>query len=75
MEFIEINPHIVHGKPVIKGTRIMVENVLDLLVTGYTVEQIIKDFYPNLTKKQVLAAIDYANQVVKNEEVYPKVSA
>jgi len=56
---IEINPKIMVGKPVIKGTRITVELVLDKLATGQSVEDILRS-YPHLNREQILAVMDTA---------------
>ena len=66
---IEVNPKILGGKPVIKGTRIPVYLILELLSAGYTFERIIKA-YPTLTKEDIKAAIEYAATVMKNEEAF-----
>jgi len=58
------------GKPVIKGTRITVELILEKLAVGETVADILSS-YPHLTKKGVLAAIDYASHSLKMDVVYP----
>ena len=58
-ERIEINPNIMFGKPVIKGTRIMVEHILRKLAGGMTVEEIITD-HPHLKKEDILAAQEFA---------------
>jgi len=58
-KYIEVNPEIRFGKPVIKGTRITVYDVLQWLASGMTHEQIISDF-PQLTEKQILACLSYA---------------
>jgi len=58
------------GKPVIKGTRIAVEFLLDLLANGWTHEQILKN-YPHLTEEDIQAALHYAAEAVKQEHVYP----
>ena len=55
------------GKPVIKGTRIPVYVVLNLLAEGYDTKKIIKD-YPDLTRTDILAAIKYASQITSFEE-------
>lgn len=65
---IEINPNILVGKPVIKGTRIPVYLILNLLAHGYTFERIIKA-YPKLTKEDVKAALEYAEHQAKYEEI------
>lgn len=56
------------GKPVIKGTRITVELILNKLSAGESVNDIIAS-YPHITKEDVMAAIDYAAAVISNEEM------
>ena len=58
------------GKPIIKGTRIAVELILELLANSWTVEEILKD-YPQLRKEDVTAALKYAVEVLREERVYP----
>ena len=53
---IAMNPKILRGKPVIKGTRISVEFILELLASGMSVENIVKE-YSHLKKEDVLAAV------------------
>ncbi len=65
---IEINSKIMLGKPVIKGTRIPVYVILNLLGEGYTAEQVIEE-YPDLSKKDILAALKFAAQTTKFEEL------
>jgi uncharacterized protein (DUF433 family) len=65
---IEIRRDICHGKPCIRGTRIMVANVLSLLAGGYDVARLLRN-YPELTEDDVLAALEYAGDVVRDEEV------
>lgn len=67
---IVVDPKIMVGKPVIKGTRITVEQVLKLLAQGLTAEHILKD-YPHLTKDDIMAALLYAAKLMGKEEVYP----
>ncbi len=69
-ERISINPKIMQGKPCVKGTRIPVYAVLDLLTAGTTPEQIISpDFFPDLTLEDIHACIAFANQLVKSEDI------
>ncbi len=67
---IELNPKIMFGKPVIKGTRITVELILDKLSNGETIEQILSS-YPHLSREQVLACLDFAKKSLSLETVYP----
>lgn len=61
---ITINPKIMFGKPVIAGTRIPVELILDKLEAGQTIDEILQD-YPNLEEANIKAALAYANKLVK----------
>ncbi len=67
---IVMNPHVLQGKPIVEGTRISVAFLLELLAGGMTVDAILQE-YANLTREGVLAAIDYAKQVVEGEDVIP----
>lgn len=64
-----MNPKILGGKPVIKGTRIPVYLILELLSAGYDFKRIITA-YPTLTEEDIKAAVNYAAQIVKNEEAF-----
>lgn len=68
MDRIEVNPAICSGKPVIRGTRIMVRNILSMIAGGYTVDQILIS-YPELKREDVVAAIEYAANVVDEVQV------
>jgi uncharacterized protein (DUF433 family) len=67
-EKIEINPNIMFGKPVIKGTRITVEQILRKLAGGMTVEEIITD-HPHLRKEDILTAQEFAADYLADEEI------
>ena len=69
MERIVINNEILAGKPIVKGTRISVEFILEMLSSGMTIETILKE-YPHLKKEDILAALAYATRMLKKEEVY-----
>ncbi|MCG2826764.1 MAG: DUF433 domain-containing protein [Thermoplasmatales archaeon] len=60
---IEINPRVMVGKPVIKGTRIPVYLILDMLAVGHKTGEIIKE-YPNLREDDIIAAIKYASNIL-----------
>ena len=61
--------NVLRGKPVVRGTRLSVSFILDLLAEGWTVEQVI-DNYPGLTVDDVRACVAYASERVREEEVY-----
>ena len=64
MEYIEINPNIMTGKPVVKGTRITVENIISLLGQGMSFEEILNE-YKGLQKLQILACLKYAENALE----------
>ena len=67
-ERIELNPAVMLGKPVIKGTRIPVELLLRKLGEGAT-EHDLLDAYPNLTVEDIRAAMTYAADALAHEEI------
>ena len=67
---ISVDPQICHGKPCIRGHRVMVYQILDLLEAGKTFDQIIQAYFPTITKKDIRACLEYANHLVKNEEIH-----
>jgi uncharacterized protein (DUF433 family) len=68
-ERIVVDPETLVGKPIVKGTRISVEFVVDLLGRGWTVEQVLAQ-YDHLTAADVQACLAYASDVLKSERVY-----
>ena len=66
---IVVDPAILTGKPTIKGTRIAVEFVVDLLGRGWTTEDVLRE-YDHLTQEDVQACLAYASDVLKSERVY-----
>lgn len=68
--WIVVDPRIMVGKPVIRGTRITVELILDHLAAGETVDDIL-DGYPHITREGILAAVAYAARVLRHEVEYP----
>ena len=67
---IEINPKILMGKPVIKGTRISVEQILEKLSAGETENEILQA-HPHITKEDIKTALAFAAQSLKGENIYP----
>ena len=72
-ERIVVDPNILVGKPIIKGTRISVEFVIDLLARGWTVEQILKE-YDHLALEDIQACLSYAGELVREEKGFIRFS-
>ncbi len=66
---ITIDSAVLKGKPVIKGTRIAVEFILELLANGWTEARIFEN-YPQLKHEDILAALQYTTRLLKEEAVY-----
>lgn len=67
-EWIIVNPNICAGKPVIRGTRIMVKNILGMIAGGYTLDQVLQA-YPELTREMVDDALQYTVTMIDEEKV------
>ncbi len=72
-ERIEINPEVMVGKPVIRGTRIPVDLIVRLLSQGIDEKEILED-YPKLRKEDIRAALEYAADLTEGEDVFPLVN-
>lgn len=70
MDRIAVNPEVHFGKPCIAGTRITVQDVLELLDQGLSFEQIIQDYYPTLTIEDIRACVRYAIALVAAEDIH-----
>jgi uncharacterized protein (DUF433 family) len=69
-ERILIDPRIHFGKPCVAGTRIPVEDVLELIQEGITFKEIIEKYYPDLEIEDVKACAKYATELVRSEEIH-----
>lgn len=74
-ERIEVNPNIHFGKPCVTGTRIPVQNVLELVGEGLSFDEIIRDYYPDINADDVRACIQYAIDLVASEDIHITVSS
>jgi len=54
--YIVIDDEVCHGKPVFKGTRILVSDVIELLAAGVSIEEIVRDYYPSLNEEMIREA-------------------
>ncbi|MDP2896990.1 MAG: DUF433 domain-containing protein [bacterium] len=70
LERITVDPTVCHGKPCFKGTRVMLSIVLDSLAEGSTPEEILADF-PSLKPEDILAALAYAAELAREEDIIP----
>lgn len=69
-ERITADPQVLVGKPVIKGTRLAVEFIIDLLAQGWTEAEIFRN-YPGIAHADIQACLSYAAEVLQSEKVYP----
>jgi uncharacterized protein (DUF433 family) len=65
-----IDPNVLVGKPVIKGTRLAVEFIIDLFAQGWSERDVLNN-YPGVTKEDIQACFAYASRMLKAERVYP----
>ena len=68
-ERITVDPTIHFGKPVVAGTRITVQSVLELINEGLSFETITTEYYPDLTEADVHACVDYAISLISAEDI------
>ena len=71
-ERIVVNPKIMVGKPIIKGTRIPVDAILKRLADGMSIRDILEE-YPNITEEDIRAALTYVSEVIAGEQIIPMV--
>lgn len=69
-ERIVVDPKILVGKPVVKGTRLAVEFIVELLSQGWAESEILRN-YPGLTHDDITACLKYATSILKAEKIYP----
>ena len=67
---IVLEPAILDGKPIVKGTRLAVEFIVDLLAQGWSAEDILAN-YPGLTVDDIRACLAYASTLLRAERTYP----
>ncbi|TAK49262.1 MAG: DUF433 domain-containing protein [Saprospiraceae bacterium] len=70
LDRIEINPKVLAGKPIIKGTRLSVQFIVGLLGQGITMEEILQEYY-RLTKEDILACLVFASKTLESNAFYP----
>jgi uncharacterized protein (DUF433 family) len=70
IERISLSPNVCHGKPVIKGTRLLVANILGSLGSGESIEEVLQDYH-GLTREDVFAALQFAGELSQFEVIAP----
>jgi uncharacterized protein (DUF433 family) len=68
-ERIIVDPNIHFGKPTVSGTRITVQNVLELINEGLSFDEIREDYYPDLCRDDIRACVDYAISLIAAEDI------
>ncbi len=68
-EYIDSDPKVMYGKPVIIGTRIPIDLVLEKLSDGESVDELL-EAYPRLSKEGIAAVLAYATDAIRNEHIY-----
>lgn len=70
LDRITVDSNVLVGKPIVRGTRLSVELILDFLAGGWT-EQDLLDNYPHISREDILACIAFASERIKAERIYP----
>ncbi|RLI90247.1 MAG: antitoxin [Candidatus Altiarchaeales archaeon] len=63
-KWIVVDPNVRHGKPMFRGTRVLVSDVLEMLASGMTIEEVLEE-YPQLTREMILEALALAAELLK----------
>ncbi len=71
---IVLDPAILAGKPVVRGTRLSVDFIIGLMAEGWSEAEIFEN-YPAMTREDITACLAYARDVLKSERVYPSIDA
>jgi uncharacterized protein (DUF433 family) len=66
MRYIIADPEVCHGKPIFKGTRILVSDIIELLAAGMPVERILEE-YPRLNRGMIRDSLGYAAEVIRGK--------
>lgn len=69
-ERMAVNPEVHFGKPCVAGTRIPVQSVLELVRDGLTFNEIVRDYYPDLSREDIQACLQYAIDVLAVEDIH-----
>ena len=70
-ESIEIHPDVCNGRPVLRGTRIAVQSILEMIAAGDSVDDVLEAF-PSLRREQVLACVDHAAKLMGNQYTFER---
>lgn len=67
---IVVDPEVMVGKPIIKGTRIPVDAIIRAIAQGVSIQELLED-YPNLTREDIKASLEYAAELTEGEDIFP----
>ena len=67
-EYIIADSEVCDGKPIFKGTRVMVWQVLELLGEGISIDEIRRDYFPQIGKEAILSVLSYASKLIEDEK-------
>ena len=67
---IFVNPNLHFGKPCITGTRIPVQNILELVREGFSFAEIVRDYYPDIEDEDIKACVQYAIDIITSEDIH-----
>lgn len=70
LDRITVDPAVMHGKPAIRGLRLSVQSVLELLASGMSFDEVLAD-YPDLLREDLLAVLEYAALLAGGQQLYP----
>ena len=69
-ERIVVNPDVLGGKPIVRGTRMSVEFIVGLLAQGWGIDDVLRE-YNHLSREDIQACLAYAHQLLADEKLYP----
>lgn len=72
LQRIDINPQVMLGKAVIRGTRVTVEIILEKIAAGCSTDEVLAE-YPQLSREDVLAAVAYTREALSTDEIIPRI--
>jgi uncharacterized protein (DUF433 family) len=63
--YVVLDDEVCHGKPTFKGTRVLISDVIELLATGLSIEEVVREYYPSLDEEMIKDALAWAAKVIR----------